>query len=108
MQSSKKVRTLTSVGRRFFSIGFDLHSTGNTAVSFTSGKIGDMDEGVVEGGLNVADSESKFVLTLVSLGRSVVSDLLFFDFLSFLWWLHRYKNTRLDQIISNKLISPTA
>jgi len=75
---------LTSIGRGFFSIGLDLHSSGDSAVSFTAGKIGDMDESVVEGSLNVADSEVHLVLVFVlGAGGSVVDNLLFFDNL---WW----------------------
>jgi hypothetical protein len=79
-------KVLTSIGGRFFSIGLDLHSTGDSGVSFTSGKIGDMDESVVESGLDVANTEVHLVLVLVlRAGGSEVNDLLFFDNL---WWLY--------------------
>ena len=77
---------LTSIGRRFFSIGLDLHSSGDSSVSFTSGKIGDMDEGVVESGLDVANSEVHGILVLVlRAGGSIVDGFLFSDNL---WWLY--------------------
>ena len=78
-------KVLTSIGRGLFSIGLDLHSTGDSGVSFTSGKIGDMDESVVESGLDVADTEVHLVLVLVlRTGGSEVYNFLFFDNL---WWL---------------------
>ena len=74
----------SSIGGRFFSIGLDLHSSGDSGVSFTSGKIGDMEESVVECGLDVADTEVHLVLVLaLRAGGSEVNDLLF----SYnLWW----------------------
>ena len=71
---------LTSIGRRLLSVGLDLHSTGDSGVGLTSGQVSNVDEGIVEGGEDVADTES--VLGLLSgsnSGRSVVSDLLFFS-----------------------------
>ena len=74
----------SSIGGRFFSISLDLHSSGNSGVSFTTGEIGDMDEGVVEGSLDVADSKVQLILVLgLRAGGSVVHGLLFFDNL---WW----------------------
>ena len=45
------------VGRRLLSVGLDFHSTGDSGVGFSAGKIGDVDEGVVERGEDVADCE---------------------------------------------------
>ena len=70
--------SLTSIRRRFFSISLDLHSSSDTRVSFTAGKIGHVNESVVESSLDVANTEN--VLSLFSgggLGRTVVSHLLF-------------------------------
>lgn len=73
----------SSVGRRFFSVSLDLHTTGDAGVGFTAGEIGNVDEGVVLGGLDVADTEGVLVSTggAADLGWSVVGlDLLFLDF----------------------------
>ena len=37
--------------------------TSNTSNGFTTGKIGDMDKGVVEGGENVGNAENEFTFT---------------------------------------------
>ena len=74
----------SSIGGGFLSISLDLHSTGDSAVSFTAGEIGHMEESVVESGLDVADTEVQLILVLVlRAGGSVVDNLLFFDNL---WW----------------------
>lgn len=79
----------SSVGGGFFSVSLDLHTTGNAGVGFTAGEIGNVDEGVVLGRLDVADTEGVGVGagTTTDLGGSVVGDsLLFLGFgiLSFL------------------------
>ena len=79
-------KVLTSIGGGFLSISLDLHSTGDSAVSFTAGEIGHMEESVVESGLDVADTEVQLILVLVlRAGGSVVDNLVFFDNL---WWLY--------------------
>ena len=83
-----KCRFLTSVWRRFFSIGLNLHSTGDSAVGFSTGEIGDMDESVVEGGEEMHNTE------VVGLDGSTcgwwteVGLFLFLDFDFLLWWLY--------------------
>lgn len=77
---------LTSVGRRFFSVSLDLHSTGDSSVGFSAGEIGNVDEGVVESCQDVADSELVLVLLASSNdGGTVVSNLFsgFFTFSAF-------------------------
>ncbi len=48
----------SGVGGGLVSVGLDLHTTGDAAQSFTPGKISNMDEGVVEGRINVSDTEN--------------------------------------------------
>jgi len=75
------------VGGRLFSVGLDLHTTGDAGVGFTAGKIGHVDEGVVEGGLDVTDTKSVVSGLATNLRGSVVGLLLlllgFFTLLSF-------------------------
>ena len=85
---------LTSIRWGLFSIGLDLHSTWNSGVSFSSWEIGHMDESIVEGGKDVANSENVVVwLCRSNLRGSVVGKLLLLSlpFLSFsvflLWFL---------------------
>ena len=71
-------RSLTSIGRGLLSVSLDLHATGNSGVGLTAGQVSHVDEGIVECGQDVADTED--VLSLLagsSSRRSVVSDLLF-------------------------------
>lgn len=72
-------RFLTSIWGRLFSIGLDLHSSGDLGVGFSSRQISDVDEGVVEGGQQVDDSEGVLLGLSNSLRRSVVVDFLFLD-----------------------------
>ncbi len=46
-----------SVGGGLLSVGFDFHSSGDSGIGFSAGKVGDVDEGVVERGEDVADGE---------------------------------------------------
>jgi hypothetical protein len=78
-----------SVGGGLFSVSLDLHTTGDTGVGFTAGEIGNVDEGVVLGGLDVANTEGVVISTVgtTDLGGTVVGHgLLFlgFDILSLL------------------------
>lgn len=61
---------------RFLSISSYFHTTGNLAVGFSSGLIGNVDESVIESGENVAHSELGGVQ--FELWWTVVYDLLFF------------------------------
>ena len=71
------VRFLTSIGRRLFSIGLDLHTAGDAAVSFAAREISDVDESVVESSEEVDNSEVVRVLALLHLRRAKVVHLLF-------------------------------
>jgi len=78
-----------SVGGGLFSVSLDLHTTGDTGVGFTAGEIGNVDEGVVLGGLDVANTEGVVISTVgtTDLGGTVVGHGLLFlglDILSFL------------------------
>ena len=70
-------KSLTSVGGRLLSISLDLHASCDTGVSLSSGEIGNVDESVVEGSLDVADTEVVLLLLLGGvLLRTVVDNLL--------------------------------
>jgi hypothetical protein len=47
----------SGVGGRFVAIGLDLHSSGNTNEGFSSRKIGDVNESVIEGSKEVGNSK---------------------------------------------------
>jgi hypothetical protein len=80
----------SSVGGGLFSVSLDFHAASDAGVGFAAGEIGDVDEGVVLGRLDVADTES--ILLVVSrgtanVGWAVVGNSLFlggFRILSFL------------------------
>jgi len=76
---------LTCIGRGLFSISLDLHAARDSSVGLTAGKIGNVDEGIVESGQNVADTKCVFDLFSSSSNwRSVVGDfLLLFAFFTF-------------------------
>ena len=72
----------SGVGRGLFSIASDLHSSGDSAVGFSAGDIGYVDEGVVPGGHDMGDSDDWLVL-LVDLWPVSFDDfflMLFMDF----------------------------
>lgn len=48
-----------SVGGGLVTVSLDLHSTGDTGDGFTAGQIGDVDEGVVEGGEDTSNAEDE-------------------------------------------------
>lgn len=74
----------SGVGGGLFSVSLNLHTTGDTGVGFTAGEISDVDESVVEGGLDVADTEDVFgLLGGTNLGGTVVGDLFLLCFGSF-------------------------
>jgi hypothetical protein len=50
------------VGRALVTVGLDLHATGDTGDGFAARKIGDVDEGVVEGSEDTGDTEDKLTL----------------------------------------------
>jgi len=52
------------VGRRLVSVSLDLHPSGNTRDGFLSGKIGNVDESVVERGEDVSNTEHQSVVGL--------------------------------------------
>ena len=45
----------------FFSVGLDFHASGDSGVGFSAGEVGDVDEGVVERGEDVAHCEEKLL-----------------------------------------------
>lgn len=47
------------VGGGLVTVGLDLHATGDTADGLTAGQIGDVDEGVVEGGEDTSNAEDE-------------------------------------------------
>merc|ERR1719411_1772647 len=47
----------SSVGRGLISVGLHLHSSGDPADGLTAGQVGHVDEGVVEGGVDMSHSE---------------------------------------------------
>ena len=51
-----------SVGGGFVAIGLDFHAAGDADEGFTAGEVGDVDEGVVEGGEEVGYGEDFFAL----------------------------------------------
>ena len=52
-----------SVGGRLVTIGLDLHAAGDARDRLLARQIGDMDEGVVEGCVDVGDTEDKLALS---------------------------------------------
>lgn len=68
----------SSVGRSLVTISLDLHAAGDTCDGFTTGQIGDMDERVVETGVDVSDAE--YVLAIAHLWAEGDLDLLFLNF----------------------------
>jgi hypothetical protein len=71
-------RSLTSIRRGLLSVSLDLHATSDSGVGLTAGQVSHVDEGIVECGQDVADTEDVLSLLAGSCGRrSVVSDLLF-------------------------------
>jgi len=66
------------VRRRLVTIGLHLHTTGDTGDGLTTGAIGDVNEGIVEGGVHVRDSEDivagRVVDRHLALNRSIVGD----------------------------------
>jgi hypothetical protein len=80
-------RFLTSVWRGFFSISLNLHSTGDSAVGFSTGEIGDMDESVIESGQKMDNTEVVNILLGTNLRWTEVGLLLLLNFNVLLWWL---------------------
>ena len=81
-------RFLTSVRRRLFSIGLNLHSTGDSAVGFSTGEIGDVNESVVKGREEMNNTEVVGLNGSTSGWWTEISLFLFLDFDFLLWWLH--------------------
>ena len=75
--SAFSVELLTSVGRGLLTISLDLHAASDARVRLSSGQIGNVNESVVERGLDVANTENVIgVLARLGVGRAVVGDLL--------------------------------
>jgi hypothetical protein len=51
------------VGGSLITIGLDLHASGDTGDGLTTGQIGDVDEGIVEGGEDVGNAENLLITT---------------------------------------------
>ena len=83
-----------SIWRRFFSISLNFHSTGDSAVSFSSGKISDVDESVVESGEHMDNTEVVVSFSSTSLWWTEIGLFFFLNFNFLLWWL--YGKERLD------------
>ena len=81
------VKFLTSVGRRLFSISLNLHSTGDSAVGFSTGEIGDVNESVVEGGKEMNNTEVVDFSSGTSLWWTEIGLFFFLNFNFLLWWL---------------------
>jgi hypothetical protein len=79
----------SSVRRRLITISLDLHSTGDADEGLTTGKIGDVNEGVIERGKDVGNTEN--LLTWGDLGLVGEVFLLLFSLL--LWSLHRVESS---------------
>ena len=83
--SESFIAVLTSVGRGLLTISLDLHAASDARVSFSSGQIGNVNESVVERGLDVAHTEDIIdVLAWLGVGRAVVGDLLLLGFVRLL------------------------
>merc|ERR1712133_59492 len=74
----------SGIGGGLVSVGFDLHSSGDATDGFASRNVGHVDKRIVEGGVDVGDTED--VDALFNL-RSQLDDLLN-DFLLHLSWSH--------------------
>ena len=100
---------LTSVGGRLLTIGLDLHAASDARVGFSSGQIGDVNESVVERGLDVADTEDVLsVLAGLSVGGTVVGHLLLLGLISTLllcFGLNRQKMAQVSITASESIRS---
>ena len=77
-----------SVGGRFITISLDLHTTGNLGDGFATGVVGDVDEGIVTGGVDVAGTEDEGILGDVgaeTLGFFLLDCLAFLDIFGWLF-----------------------
>lgn len=82
-------RFLTSVRGGFFSISLNLHSTGDSAVGFSTGEIGDVNESVVESGEEMNNTEVVDFSSGTGLWWTEIGLFLFLDFDFLLWWLYK-------------------
>jgi len=57
----------SGVGRGFIAVGLDLHAASDTRDGFAAREIGDVDEGVIEGGEDASDAEDELTCTLITL-----------------------------------------
>lgn len=91
-----------SIGAGFITVSLNLHTSGHTGNRLTAGQIGDVDKGVVEGGVDV--SHTKDQLTWTDLGTE--SDIFFnFDLSCFLQigWMDQMEcESRLTGAILNQ------
>merc|ERR1740130_229150 len=75
-----------SVRGGFFSISLNLHSTGDSAVGFSTGEIGDVNESVVESGEEMNNTEVVDFSSGTGLWWTEIGLFLFLDFDFLLWW----------------------
>jgi len=68
----------SGVGRSLITIGLHLHASGDTGDGLTAGQIRNVDEGVVEAGVDVGHSEDD--LAVANLGSQLDLDLLLLNF----------------------------
>jgi hypothetical protein len=52
----------SGVGRGLVTVGLDLHATSHTGDGFAAGQIGDVDEGVIEGGKDAGNAKDELAL----------------------------------------------
>ena len=81
-------RFLTSIWGGFFSISLNLHSTGDSAVGFSTGEISHVNESVIEGGKEMDNTEVDNIFIGTDLRWTEIGLLLFLHFNFLLWWLY--------------------
>lgn len=69
------------IGRRFVTIGFHFHAASDTDDGFAAGEVGDVDKGVVEGGVDAGDAKYELTGTDLRAESDVFFYLYFFPFL---------------------------
>lgn len=72
------------VGGGLVTVGLDLHTTGDTGDGFTAGQIGNVDEGIVEGGEDTGNAEDELACGIaVSMLSSIFRVLFLLQVISF-------------------------
>ena len=78
-------------------ISLNLHSTGDSAVGFSTGEISHVNESVIEGGKKMDNTEVVNILLSTDLRWTEVGLLLLLNFNFLLWWLHE-KRVRFESV----------